>query len=581
MRLAVLALSFLLLSPFAALSSSPQFGEAARGPALVNMRVPEGVVRRPGDLLVGIDGAGKRSVISGVEGVELVDSPALERLGIARVSVRPESDETETVARLAATPGVRFVEPNIVIQPASVPSDPLYAGVNAEPTDLQKWVFGGLPDNPMLNAEAAWDVTLGEESVVIAVLDSGLNPGNSDFQRLWSNPGETPGNGVDDDGNGYVDDVHGYDFHNRRGDIAPDFGDGEDNDFNGFADDSAPHGTSSTSIIASAHDGAGMVGGAPGCTLMTVKIFGDDGGVTVSELVEAIEYAADNGADVMNLSLSTLFKNESLGIGVRYAIDRDVVMVAAAGNGNAPVQQYPASFGNVVSVGGSGSGFSLTATSGSQDLGRINGRWPKSQYGFAAVNVVAPAVTLAATFVTVADANANPELTVGTTTHEIVAGTSFAAPYVAALAGLVISRDKAVNGRRTLDAVDVRQLLINTANDLPTDFSDNRPSGPGWDGFGRVDYAAAVREVPGSSEPSPAIERATYGKKILRIYGAGFSQNSLIEINGVVVPIQQTFSYSAGSVEVRGTRKVLGLKKRDPNAIVVIERDVRSNVLAF
>ena len=87
--------------------------------------------------------------------------------------------------------------------------------------------------------------------------------------------------------------------------------------------------------------------------------------------------------------------------------------------------------------------------------------------------------------------------------------------------------------------------------------------------------------MPGSSEPSPAIERATYGKKTLRIYGAGFSQNSLIEINGVVVPIQQTFSYSAGSVEVRGTRKVLGLKKRDPNAIVVIERDVRSNVLAF
>ncbi|MBK6316249.1 MAG: hypothetical protein IPF53_18635 [Blastocatellia bacterium] len=192
MRLAVLALSFLLLSPFAALSSSPQFGEAARGPALVNMRVPEGVVRRPGDLLVGIDGAGKRSVISGVEGVELVDSPALERLGIARVSVRPESDETETVARLAATPGVRFVEPNIVIQPASVPSDPLYAGVNAEPTDLQKWVFGGLPDNPMLNAEAAWDGTLGDESVVIAVLDSGLNPGNSTSSGCGRIPARRP-----------------------------------------------------------------------------------------------------------------------------------------------------------------------------------------------------------------------------------------------------------------------------------------------------------------------------------------------------------------------------------------------------
>ena len=143
---------------------------------------------------------------------------------------------------------------------------------------------------------------------VIAVLDSGLDVDNPDFQRLWTNARETAGNGIDDDTNGYVDDVHGYDFHNRRGDIAPDYGDGEDNDFNGFSDDSAPHGTAAASIINAAHDGAGMVGGAPGCSLMTVKIFGDDGGVTVSELVEAIEYAADNGADVMNLSLSTLFK---------------------------------------------------------------------------------------------------------------------------------------------------------------------------------------------------------------------------------------------------------------------------------
>lgn len=580
MRHAALALLLILLLPFAVLTSSARpAGPTYAG--IVNMDLPDGVVRVTGELLVGMDGAAKRSSLALVEGVELLDSPALERIGVARVRVASGADEAATVARLALAPGVRFVEPNIFIQPASVPSDPLYGGVNGESTDLQKWVFGGVAENTVLNAEAAWDVTMGDPAVVIAVLDSGLDVDNPDFQRLWTNARETPGNGVDDDGNGYIDDVHGYDFHNRRGDITPDYGDGEDNDFNGSSDDSAPHGTAAASIINAAHDGAGMAGGAPGCSLMTVKIFGDDGGVTVSDLVEAIEYAADNGADVMNLSLSTLFKNEALGIGVRYAIDKGVVMVAAAGNGNAPVQQYPASFGNVVAVGGSGSGFSITATSGQSNLGKINGRWPKSQYGFAAVSVVAPAVTLAANFVTVAMANADPELTVGSTTFEIVEGTSFATPYVSALAGLVIARDRAVNGRRTLDAVDIRQLLINTANDLPTDFSDNRPSGPGWDGFGRVDYLKAVLEVPGSADPTPSIERATYGKKTLRIYGTGFSMNSQIEINGVVLPIAQVFTYASGSVEVKGTRKALGLKKRDPNAIVVIERGVRSNALAF
>lgn len=580
MRHAALALALLLLLPLAALSSSVT-SVTSTGPAVVNMTLPDGVERVPGELLVGFGEAFKRASLTEVEGITRLEGPALERLGIARVRVSVDASEETIVARLADVPGIRFIEPNVIVRPAEIPAEPLYGGVNGEATDMQKWVFGGIGENLVLNAEAAWDTTRGDPDVVIAVLDSGLDLDNPEFQQLWTNPRETAGNGSDDDGNGYVDDVHGYDFHNGRGDITPDLGDGEDNDFNGEADDSAPHGTSAASIIGSAHDGAGMAGAAPGCSIMTVKIFGDDGGVTVNDLVEAIEYSADNGADVLNLSLSTLFKTEALGIGVRYAIDRNVVVVAAAGNGNAAVQQYPASYGNVVSVGGSGSGFSLSATLGERNLGKINGRWPRSQYGFAAVTVVAPAVTLAANVVTVAQVNANPELVLGSTTYEIVEGTSFAAPYVSALAGLVISRDISVNGRRTLTAVDVRQLLINTANDLPRDFSDNRPSGPGWDGFGRVDYLAAIREVPGSSEPAPAIERATYGKKTLRVYGTGFTQNSRIEVNGVVVPLVPDFTYAAGTVEVKGSRKSLGLKKRETNHIVVIERDVRSNVLDF
>lgn len=580
MRLAALAFTLFLLIPGVAQTSRGLVRPSAVA-VRVSTPVPAGVERVPGELLVGFDVASKRPALEAVAGVEVAASPALARLGVSLVRVADGLDEADAVARLTALDGVRFVEPNVVLRPAETPSDPLYAGVSSEPTDLQKWVFGGIGENRVLDAEDAWDVTLGDPSVVIAVLDSGVDLDNPEFRNVWVNPREIPGNGADDDHNDYVDDVNGYDFHNRRGDVNPDLGDGEDNDFNGKADDSAPHGTAAASIIGAAHDGSGMVGGAPACSLMVVKIFGDDGGVTVDDLVEAIEYAADNGADVMNLSLSTLFKTETLGIAVRYAIERNVVMVAAAGNGNASVQQYPASYGNVVSVGGSGSGFSPVATSGLANLGKIDGRWPSSQYGLAAVTVVAPAVTLASSVVTVARQNQEPELALGSTIYDIVEGTSFAAPYVAALAGLVVARDIAVNGARTLGPADVRQLLINTATDLPTDFSDDRPSGAGWDGHGRADYAAAIREVPGSSDPSPAIERATYGRKVLRLYGAGFSRNSQIEINGVVLATAPEFVYADGVLAVKGSRKQLGLKKRVPNAIVVIERGVRSAVLMY
>ena len=113
----------------------------------------------PGELLVGLDGVSKRSSLAQVDGVELLEAPALERMGVVLLRLTASADEATVVNRLATLPGVRFVEPNIVIHPAGVPSDPLYGGVSGEPTDLQKWVFGGVGENTVLNAEAAWDVT--------------------------------------------------------------------------------------------------------------------------------------------------------------------------------------------------------------------------------------------------------------------------------------------------------------------------------------------------------------------------------------------------------------------------------------
>lgn len=514
-------------------------------------------------------------------GLEPLSSPALERLGATRFRVRGAGSPAAIAEKLAALPGVRYAEPNVVVYPAAIPTDPLYGGVNNVETDLQRWAFGGVGVNKVLNAEAAWDVTTGDPSVVIAVVDSGLDLDSGEFEHLWENDGERAGNSVDDDGNGYVDDVNGYDFHSRDGDINPDLGDGIDNDFNDAADDSASHGTTAASIIGAAHDGVGMAGAAPGCSLMTIKVFGDDGGVKTDVLIEAIEYAADNGADVLNLSLSTPFKSEALGIAVRYALERDVVVVAAAGNSNSLAPQYPASYSNVISVGGSGSG--LVATSpGDTRRGTVNGRWPKSQFGLGAVDVVAPAVTLGASVVTVAQQNADPSLGLGATTYGIVEGTSFAAPFVSGLAGLVLSRDKELFGRRTLAPVDVKALLENTAFDLVADYSNHPGSGPAWDGRGRVDFAAALAGQPGAAEPKPVIRSGKhYQKKELRIFGTGFTADSQIEVNGTVLPYEVTFSYRDGLLSVSGNKQKLGLGKRRTNRIVVIDRGVRSAELVL
>ncbi len=546
--------------------------------------VDAGILTAPGELLIGWTGDAASKTATDVAtrfGLTELPAPALNALGTSRYSVGAGRDSLDVAAEIAALPNVRFAEPNVILMPAEVPSDPLYAGVSSVPTDLQRWAYAGIGDNSMLNAEGAWDVTKGDPSVVIAVLDSGLDLDNPEFTNVWVNRGEIPANGVDDDHNGFVDDVNGYDFHNHRGDITPDLGDGIDNDNNERADDSAPHGTIAASIIGAAHDGAGMAGGAPGCAMMIVKIFGDDGGVTVADLAEAIKYAADNGADVLNLSLSTPFDSEALFDAVRYAVAHDVVMVAAAGNGNSAAPYYPASYNLVVSVGGTGSGFSRNAIEMQAGLGAINGRWPKSQFGPAAVDVVAPAVTLGSSVVTVALHNEDPTMNVGDTFYGFFEGTSFAAPYVSALAGLVISRDKALHGRRTLNPDDIQSLILWTTTDLPRDGGDTQNSGASWDGKGRVNFARALDGIPGAKAPAPNVTGANFHKLVLRVYGDAFTTESTIEINGKAVTAPIAFSFADRKLEVHGGKKSLGIKKKGHNILVVTDRGVRSPEYTF
>lgn len=159
--------------------------------------------------------------------------------------------------------------------------------------------------------------------VTIAIIDTGIDMNHEDLKaNLWVNSGEVPGNGKDDDGNGYVDDVNGYDFATRVG--SPQYkGSWAGNQ----------HGTH-VSGLAAARSGNGVGGsGVMGTAkIMMLNVFGASSGAASSAVANAIRYAADNGADVINLSLGGSGRSATYESALGYAISKGVVVVAAAGN---------------------------------------------------------------------------------------------------------------------------------------------------------------------------------------------------------------------------------------------------------
>lgn len=160
------------------------------------------------------------------------------------------------------------------------------------------------------------------KGVVVAVIDSGVDINNHDLQsNLWINYGEQLNNKIDDDKNGYVDDFYGYNFVSNNADLLP----------------SDSHGTMVAGIIAAKKDNAlGIAGIAPDAKIMALKACSSYG-CARQDVINAIRYAADNGANIINLSLSG---DGSLGYSpeydevIKYAYDKNVLIVAAAGNGD-------------------------------------------------------------------------------------------------------------------------------------------------------------------------------------------------------------------------------------------------------
>lgn len=392
-------------------------------------------------------------------------------------------DAAEALAEtLRRQPGVLWAEVDGTVSADVVPNEFFYDNFGGVATDLQKWYFDGIGSDRNINAEAAWDVQTGRGDVQIAIIDSGTDWFYNDlFENLVVNTGEVAGDGLDNDGNGFVDDVLGWDFIDGDADAtAFPWGDGLDNDGDGIADDGVFHGTFVASVaVGVGNNGTNSVGACWNCGLIPVRALDDENNGPFSAVADAIYYAVDRGADVINLSLGGGTFSFALFDAVSYARRQNVVVVASAGNANTSAPQYPASIGGVIGVGATDSGSVLLGGSGD-----IDGRAGFSNWG-PNTTVVAPGTDLIGIFPGSVAAG-----TAGTASINSASGTSFSAPLVTGLAGLVLSQG--LDGGEHFRWSLVYSIITSTAADLPDDGDDVPNAGPGWDGAGRVDFVEAL-----------------------------------------------------------------------------------------
>lgn len=350
-----------------------------------------------------------------------------------------------------------------------------------------------------VKAPQAWDVATGSSAVTVAVIDSGFALNHQDLDQAWfinsAESGNTAGgepcwtgspankqtNNCDDDNNGYVDDWRGWDFDAI--DNQPQAG---TTDPNG---DGVSHGTRVAGLVAAeTNNGQGIASVAWGARLMPLQVLNDDGVGYTSDVVAAIYYAVDNGADVINMSLGGASPDSALQTAINYAISHDVLVVAAAGNCGSDSADsvcsqlpaggvtYPALYPDVIAVG---------ATNSSDQVASF------SSYG-EAVDVSAPG---SGTIVSTTWTSGNQTSAYASSLQ----GTSFSAPMVSSVAALI----KAVRPDTSVE--DVTALL--TAN-------TTRPSGMGSHtynknfGHGIVDSQAALNiasSLNGQIESSPTL----------------------------------------------------------------------------
>lgn len=354
----------------------------------------------------------------GIEVVRKV-SPQSKAVLVRDTMVRKRESAIDALSQVK---GVELVEPNLIYTIDQLPNDAdfnkLWGLVNTGQNDPKG--RQGVA-NMDIDAEQAWDVTTGSRDVIVAVIDTGIDPTIPDLaNNMWVNEGEIPGNGIDDDNNGYVDDVHGYDFANNDGDPTDDHG----------------HGSHCAGTIgAEGNNGIGVTGVAWNVRLMGIKFLTASGSGSLAGAISSIDYATSMGAHIQSNSWGGGGFNQQLKEAIERSNEAKSIFIAAAGNDNRNNDSsptYPATYdvANVVSVAA---------------INNSGQRASFSNYGASTVHLGAPGRNIQSTI---------------PGGFAAWSGTSMATPHVSGVAALVLAVAPELSG------VEVKERLLRTVRPM-------------------------------------------------------------------------------------------------------------------
>jgi subtilisin family serine protease len=328
-------------------------------------------------------------------------------------------------AELNADPQIEHAQPNYTYHICRTPNDPDFPDQYA---------------HQLIQMEDAWEIATGSRDVVVAVIDTGVDVNHPDLKdNIWVNEDEIPDNQIDDDGNGYVDDVHGWNFGDDNNTVTP----------SGPSSSTESHGTQVSGVMAAVGDNAeGVCGVNWNSSIMALRMSLD---FESADVAEALEYAAANGARVVNMSFGgDVFGPKGdlvMKAGLDSAYEQGVLLIASAGNSDTSRPHYPAAYPNVMAV----------ASTNGEDL-----KTGHSTFGVW-VDIAAPGTDIVTTDLE--------------NKYVATAGTSFSAPYVAAVAALLFAH------RPDMTHIEARAVLESTTD--PVYYGDVDPN-QGYIGTGRV-----------------------------------------------------------------------------------------------
>lgn len=359
----------------------------------------------------------------------------ISQLNIFLIHIPQETSIGEMVFTFQQNPDVEYAEPDYRARITTTPNDILFEYQYALYNEGQAI---GIPGSPQgknsadIKATSGWEETTGKDDVIIAILDTGVDLKHPDLiNKLYAN---------------------GYDFVNEDAE----------------ADDDHGHGTHVAGIAAAETDNnEGIAGVAWNCTILPVKVMDAEGEGYYSWMISGIDYAIQQGVDVINLSLGGDADSASLKNIVKAAFENDIVVVASAGNDSSPVL-YPAAYDE----------FCLAVAA--SDYDDLRPEW--SNYG-SEVDVAAPGVRVLSCVPTW---YWGP----GSLPYAFSTGTSMSAPHVAGLAALIIGI------KNWLSAEDIMNVIRYTSDDI------NNGEYPGKDeyiGYGRINMEKALVPIKISS----------------------------------------------------------------------------------